>query len=253
MDTFVVRITPRRIERIVFFLIILFFIITTVSYANRYYDTTSEDVGYLDKIFSGTFFAEIPTDAGDITAMVTAKSTTQEVNLTEPEVNDTIVTENIVNDTVESTENDTADDTNSTESEPEPIKCTKDYLDLKSFNTEEYEGSSTKEGTIEKINLQYCNTGDKSNYMISEIYIWDEADEDNDLVDTRKKIPFYTTPKTMMLESGEKYLKTYSLDPVKSIWKDSEFNYVIKFYFVDKDGEKLNATYIKAVSGTYTI
>lgn len=241
METFVVRITPRRIERLVILLIIAFLIFTTAYYANKYYDTTTEDIGYLDKIFSGTFFAKVPTQAEVAMVMENESEEVEEFEL----VKNVIVKEppvETVNETVEEEEVPVV-----------PAKCTENDFKVTSFDTEKIDDDTKKEGIIEKISVQYCNIDDDDNYMMTEIFIWDQSDEDLDLVDTRKHKPYYTTLQTMFMEPGEKVIKTYTFPSSRSVWRDEKFNYIVKFYFVDQAGEKIEAKAVKSLSSTYTI
>ena len=96
---------------------------------------------------------------------------------------------------------------------------------------------------------------DTENYMIAEIYLWDELDKELDLVDSRKNIPRHTTLQTVSIMPGEKYSKEYIFptSKIKSVWFDPEFNYNISFFYVDKDGDKINTTAVQSISSSYTI
>ncbi len=241
MDTFVVRITPRRIERLVFGLIIIMLIFSTAHYANKYYDTTPEDKGYLDKIFSGTFFAKIPTEA----EVVSLENISAEAEI-----------ETVETVTVEDEENNTVAQVNETEAqatEEENEECTSADFKVVSFDTETTEENENKAGIVESFTLSYCNIEDDENYMIAEIYLWDEFDKDENLVNNRKSNPYYTTPQIMLLMPWEKYTKRYDLPSPRSIWRDPKFNYMVKYYYVDEDGERINTTAIKSISSSYTI
>lgn len=244
MDTFVVRITPRRIERLIYGLIIIALIFSTAHYANKYYDTTPEDKGYLDKLFSGTFFAEVPTQTKLISA--------EENNSSEEEV------ETVENATIED-ENETAAETTESEEETQEIapeeedeECTGADFKVVSFDTEKIE-DSWKEGIIESIKLSYCNLEDTENYMMAEIYFWNQFDEDEGNVNIRKTTPFNYTPKTVSLFPKEKHIEEYTFENPKSILTNPKFSYKISYYYVDKDGEKINTTAVGSISNSYTI
>ncbi|MEA3514138.1 MAG: hypothetical protein U9R34_01535 [Nanoarchaeota archaeon] len=243
--TLVIRITPHRIERAILLLIILFFILSSNYYANKYYETTSEDNGYLDKLYSGTFFANIPTEL---------EITTPENNIS----NDTLNVTNISNMNVteevpeeeapeEATTNTTDINTTITE---EDTNCTEADFKVVNFDTEKIEGS-WREGIIESINLSYCNLEDTENYMMAEIYFWNQFDEEEGDVNRRKITPFYETQKTISLLPKETYIKEYTID--KSILTNPKFSYKINYYYVDKDGDKIDTTAIKSISSTYII
>jgi len=241
MDAFVIRITPRRIERLVFGLIIIMLIFSTTHYANKYYDTTPEDKGYLDKIFSGTFLTKIPTEA----EAVSIENISAEAEI---EIVETV--------TVEDEENNTVAQVNETEvqaAEEENEECTSANLKVVSFDTETTEENENKAGIVESLTLSYCNLEDEDNYMIAEIYLWDEFDKDEDLVNNRKLTPYYATPPIMLLMPGEKYTKRYDFPSPRSIWRDPKFNYMVKYYYVDLEGKKINQTAMKSISSSYTI
>lgn len=248
--TLVIRITPHRIERTILLLIILFFILSSSYYANKYYDTTSEDKGYLDKLYSGTFFANIPTEL---------EITTPENNISDDTLNVTNISNMNVTEEVpeeEAPEEATTNTTDINTTTPEEnTTCTEDDFKVISFNTKKIDDDSGREGIIQAIRLSYCNMEDTESYMIAEVYLWDELDKELDLVDSRKNTPRYTTLQTVSILSGEKYSKEYifPISKIKTIWYDPEFNYRVRFYYVDKDGDKINTTAIKSISSTYII
>ena len=266
METFVVKITPRRIERLIFLGIILLLLLSTAHYANKYYDTTENDDGYLDKIFSGTFFAKVPSE---IEVNTKAAETIEIESTVSASTNTTEVTEVVAEGPAAAEENNSTTEaaasaeTNTTvevEEEPEetvpeaPPKCTDLDLKIPGFDTEESDGATAKAGVIEAVSISYCNLEeDKENYMLAELYIWDKMAKDEGLVDDRKKTPRFTSPQTIKILSGEKYVKTYTIPSPISIWRDEEFNYRIKFYYVDEDGDKLDSDAVLTRSGTYTI
>ncbi|MCK5630883.1 MAG: hypothetical protein KAI26_09750 [Nanoarchaeota archaeon] len=245
--TLVIRITPHRIERTILLLIILFFILSSSYYANKYYDTTSEDSGYLDKLYSGTFFAKIPTEL---------EITTPENNISDDTLNVTNISNMNVTEEVLEVEDETnsTNETNTTTPE-EDTPCTDADFKVISFNTQKIDDDSDREGIIQAIRLSYCNMEDTESYMMAEIYLWDELDKELDLVDSRKNTPRYTTLQTVSIMPGEKYSKEYIFptSKIKTVWYDSEFNYRIRFYYVDEDGDKIDTTAIKSISSTYTI
>lgn len=251
--TLVIRITPHRIERVIMLLIILFFILSTSYYANQYYDTTTEDKGYIDKLYSGTFFAKIPVDAeiepvdNNVSTGIVNVTDTTDTNLIEeePEEEETTIETNTITET----------NTTTKEEEEEETACTEDDLKWVSFDTEKIDDDSNKEGVIESIKLSYCNLKETESYMIAEIYFWNEYDEDNNIDQLRKTKPHYTTIQTISIFPKEKYTKEhiFPTSKIKSIYTNPKFNYKIEFYYVDEDGDKINTTAVKSISSTYTI
>ena len=270
MDTLVVRITPRRIERAILLAVIIFFVITTINYANKYYDTTPEDEGYLDQLFSGTFVADVPTDAEIIAAVENSTDGNPQEVLT-PAV-DSAADEDVLNSSSAETEMNETESAD--EPEPEcnwnsdcsngercvnqtcvdsPKDCDKDDFKLVSFATTDDE-TAGKEGTIENAKVQMCNLDDDEQYVIAEIHIWDEWDLDNNNDDTEKRRPKKTLEVDLKeLEPGELYVQTYEFEFPISVLDDPKFYYEINFYYADVDGEKVDNDPVEEVSGSYTI
>jgi len=248
--TLVIRITPHRIERTILLLIILFFILSSSYYANKYYDTTEDDDGYLDKLYSGTFFAKIPTEL----EITTPENNISDDSLNVTNISDTNITEEVPEEEAPEEEIINTTDTNTTTPE-EDTPCTEADFKVISFNTQKIDDGSDREGIIQAIRLSYCNMEDTERYMIAEIYLWDELDKELDLVDSRKNTPRDTTLQTVSIMPGEKYSKEhiFPTSKIKSVWFEPEFNYRVRFYYVDEDGDKIDTTAIKSISSTYII
>lgn len=263
MDTFVIRITPRRIERLISLLIIFFFIFTSGYYANKYYDTTAEDTGYLDKVFSGTFFADVPASAPS-----SSDNSNNETNITTIIEDDEGTSITLAgNSTPENSTSDNETDNSAGDEDPEdggqdaeeeeetePASCTLSDNKVISFDTERNDDIENRYGFVESIRLSFCNTDDEENYMGAAVYFWDEQDSDYGLLDIRKSNPYFTTDATPELEpdSGA-YTRTYTFETPRPIWGGDEFSYNVKFYYADSEGEKIETGNVRDVSSIYTL
>lgn len=233
MCPLVIKVTPHKIERAIFVIIIIILLYGIFHYMKLYYQST-EDSSTVGKMFKGSLFQKVE---------IKKTVDTEELENISEEANNvtnttsTTTTKTEENKTTTTTKNETTTPKNDTVTDnKKDTTLPKELSFTMSMPGKKLDGSGEKYGEIDDYTLTVKNGLDENRKIKYDVYLWDQMAVSYGTVASKKKYPI-DTKTTPVIESKTVYTHEYDLDKVKYIW-GGYYNAaaMFAFYEVKDDG-----------------